>query len=216
MNISIIEDHKLLSSLLRMSLKNVDSINGIEIYSEAEQFFNEIETKQTDLLITDILLPDLNGLEVIRRVRSIKTSEALKILVLSSVDDVIVINAALRAGANGYLFKGVRRAELLKAIQFVAEENKRKYISASLKDVLRESKKVETTKFELSNRQMLVLKELCNGKNVKEIAQNFDLSVHTIQGYVKQIMRKMGVSRLPDLILKALQYKLVEVGIEEL
>ncbi|MCZ4244106.1 response regulator transcription factor [Pedobacter punctiformis] len=208
MKISIIDDHKLLSELLKRSLMEFDFIKTVNLYHEPDKLFAHLDKLETDLLITDILMPEINGTELIERCRKIKNKSQLKILVLSTVIDPHVIKEALKSGANGYLCKNASIEELIRAIKFIHNEEKRSYIGESLKDILVQSQLFETIEFNLSPREKELLQYICKGQTVKEIAPELGLSINTIQSYLKQLMRKMEVNRTPDLILKAIKYGL--------
>lgn len=206
MNISIIDDHKLVSQLLKLSLSQFDFIESINIFNDAEQFFEHADFWQTNLLITDMLMPKMNGVDVINKCRGLQTKAELKILVLSTVADAVIINDAFAIGANGYLGKDVSIKELIKAIKFVDAEINRSYVGEGLKNVLPECPIYDSFKFNLSPREKELLNNVCVGKTAKEISTDLALSLNTVQSYMKQLMRKMEVKRTPDLILKAIKY----------
>jgi RNA polymerase sigma factor (sigma-70 family) len=208
MNITIVDDHRLLSELLKLSLSEFDFIKTINVYNNAENYFAHLDIVKTDVLIVDMLMPDISGIEVITRCRKAKKKSALKILVLSTVVDMNMIKDAFQAGANGYLCKDASIDELIKAIKFVDAEDSRSYIGDSIKDTLLQAQLFEAVKFTLSPREKELLQLVCSGKTVKEIAFELELSKNTIQSYMKQLMRKMEVNRTPDLILKAIKYGL--------
>jgi len=206
MNISIIDDHKLVSQLLKLSLSQFDFIEAINIFSDPEKFFEHPDFWGTDILITDMLMPKMNGVDVVNKCRELQSKDKLKILVLSTVDDVTIINDTFTIGANGYLGKDVSIKELIKAIKFVDKEINRSYLGAGLKKILTEYPLSDSFKFNLSPREKQLLKNVCVGKTAKEISSELDLSINTIQSYMKKLMKKMEVKRTPDLILKAIKY----------
>lgn len=208
MNVAIIDDHRLLSELLKLSLSEFDFIKSINVYNNAENYFSHLDVLDTDVLIVDMLMPEFSGIEVIKHCRTTKKKSALKILVLSTVLDSRMIKDALQAGANGYLCKDVTISELIKAIKFVDTQENRPYIGDSIKDTLLQSQLFEAVKFNLSPREKELLQLICNGRTIKEVAYDLELSKNTVQSYMKQLMRKMEVNRTPDLILKAIKYGL--------
>lgn len=208
MNVAILDDHSLLSELLKLSLAEFNFIDNIKVYPNSENYFAHLNVMPADVLIVDMLMPDITGIEVIKHCRKFKKKSALKILVLSTVIDVNLIKDAFQAGANGYLCKDASIEELVKAIKFVAAEDNKSYIGDSIKDTLLQAQLFEAVKFTLSPREKELLQLVCSGKTVKEIASELELSINTIQSYMKQLMRKMEVNRTPDLILKAIKYGL--------
>ncbi|RZK60684.1 MAG: response regulator transcription factor [Pedobacter sp.] len=208
MNIAILDDHRLLSELLKLSLSEFDFIQNIQVYHSAENYLAHLNFAAMDLLIVDMLMPDMNGVDVIKHCRKAKKKTELKILVLSTVIDTNMIKDALQAGCNGYLSKDVSIEELIKAIQFVDGEDNKTYIGDGIKDSLLQSQLFESVKFSLSPREKDLLQLICSGSTVKEIASELKLSLNTVQSYMKQLMRKMEVNRTPDLILKAIRHGL--------
>ena len=208
MNIAILDDHRLLSELLKLSLKEFDFIQSINVYNSAENYFSHFDVMETNVLLLDLLMPSTSGIDVIKYCRKADSKSALKILVLSTVLDSNMIKHALQVGANGYLSKDVRIDELIKAIKFVASNENRAYIGDSIKDAFLQSQLFEDVKFNLSPREKELLQLICNGRTIKEIAYDLELSRNTVQSYMKQLMGKMEVNRTTDLILKAIKYGL--------
>lgn len=208
MNIAIVDDHRLLSELLKLSLSQFDFIKTIQVYNNAAHYFSHLNITDTNILIVDLLMPEINGVDIITYCRKTKNKSTLKILVLSTVIDANMIKEAFQAGANGYLSKNASIDELIKAIKFIHAEEHKSYIGDSIKDTLLQAQLFEAVKFNLSPREKELLQLVCNGRTIKEAAGDLALSISTIQSYMKQLMRKMGVNRTPDLILKAIKYGL--------
>ncbi|MBC6112888.1 response regulator [Pedobacter fastidiosus] len=209
MNISIIDDHQLLSELLKVSLSDCDFIKTIKVYNSAKYFFWDFDVHKTDVLIVDMLMPEaMSGVDVIVKCRKTRSKSALKILALSTVTNPNIMKDAFNKGVNGYLSKNASIEELEHAIQYVDTQPDKLYVGENLKDILLQSHMSETINFRLSPREKELLLTVCSGKTVKEIALALDLSVNTIQSYMKVLMRKMEVNRTPDLILKAIRHGL--------
>ncbi|MBC6113113.1 response regulator [Pedobacter fastidiosus] len=209
MKICLIDDHQLLSELLKISLADFDFVESVNIYNQADKFFAHLDTVKPNFLILDMLMPDMNGIDIIRNCRKTRSKTELKILVLSSITNPNTIRAAFKMGANGYLCKDASVEELVEAIQFINEFDRKTYVGNSLKEILVQSQLFEdTVTFTLSPREKELLHYVCLGKTVKEIAIILDLSANTIQSYMRQLMYKMDVNRMPDLILKAIEYGL--------
>jgi len=205
MNISIIDDHKILSELLKLSLSEFDFIKSVNLYSEPEKLFAHLDIFPPDILITDMLMPDITGIDIIKACRKMKSKSNLKIIVLSTVKDVNLIKNSFDEGANAYLCKDASVAELIDAINTISKDENAIYVGESLKNILVEFQLFEKGKVHLSPREKELLSHVCQGETVKEIADKLDLSINTIQSYMKQLMRKMQVNRTPDLILKAIK-----------
>lgn len=209
MNISILDDHKIIVELLKLSLVNYEFITSITPYESGERFLAHLNIQKTDLLILDIRMPEMSGIDVISQCRKRKTKSELKILVLSGTTDANLIKEALRCGANGFISKKSSINELINAIKFIQSGGDKTYIGVDLKDILIQSQLVEPIIFNLSSREKELLESLCFGKTPKEISYELGLSVSTIQSYMKSLMRKMKVNRTVDLVIKAIKYGMV-------
>jgi two-component system uhpT operon response regulator UhpA len=152
-----------------------------------------------------MLMPDITGIDIIKACRKTKSKSNLKIIVLSTVKDVNLIKNSFDEGANAYLCKDASVAELIDAINTISKDENAIYVGESLKNILVEFQLFEKGKVHLSPREKELLSHVCQGETVKEIADKLDLSINTIQSYMKQLMRKMQVNRTPDLILKAIK-----------
>ena len=208
MEIAIVDDHKLIPELLKQSLSEFDFVNNVSIYDSPQDFVLNLQSQHVDILITDMLMPDMNGIELIAASRKLKNKKELRILVLSTVIDSNTIRDAFKNGANGYLTKDASKEELVKAIKSVYEDENKTYIGETIKDILIHSHLFESVTFNLLPREKELIRLVCDGKTVKETASHLGLSVNTVQSYMKQLMRKLDVNRTPDLILKAIKYGL--------
>jgi len=205
MTISIIDDHKMLSEVLKFSLQRFDFVEAVNLYTEPEKFFAHMDLFPTNILITDMLMPGTTGIEIIKSCRKTKSKSELKIIVLSGIGDVNVIKKSFAEGANGYISKDASITELVEALKTVFDNENAIYVGDSLKDILVEFQLFEKEKIQLAPHHLLLLKHVCQGETVKEIAHKQNLSVAIVQRYLKQLMRKMNVNRTPDLILKAIK-----------
>lgn len=209
MNISILNDQKIILELLKFSLLNFEFVTSISSYERGENFLAHLNILKTDVLILDICLHEMHGIDVIYQCRKSKTRAELKILVLSGSVDSNLIKEALRRGADGFISKNSSIDELVNAIKFIQSGSDKCYIGVDLKEILIRSQLSEAVIFNLSTREKELLENICIGKTPKEISFELGLSTSTIQSYTKSLMRKMKVNRTIDLILKAIKYGLV-------
>jgi DNA-binding NarL/FixJ family response regulator len=209
MNISILDDHRIIVELLKFLLVNYEFITSITPFESGEKFLAHLNIRKTDLLILDMRMSDMSGIDIISQCRIRKAKSELKILVLSGTADANLIKEALRCGANGIISKKSSIDELINAIKFIQSETDKTYISIDLKDILIQSQLLEPIIFNLSVREKELLESICFGKTPKEISFELGLSISTIQSYMKSLMRKMKVNRTVDLVIKAIEYGLV-------
>lgn len=201
LHIAIVDDHLLLNQLLASTIGGFSFVEKVNSYIHPAAFLDNQKNVPYDIIILDLLMPGMNGLELIKEIR--KRNKQVKILMLSSVIEIQTIRYALQHGANGYLHKGTSATELATAIQQLMLD--KEYISIDLRaQVEKTGTEAEDIDYRLSPQQKEVIRHICAGKTIKEAAIEMGLSVHTVQAYQKNIMRKFKVNRTADLIMIAM------------
>ncbi|HEY9161893.1 MAG TPA: response regulator transcription factor [Desulfomonilia bacterium] len=203
MNIKILlaDDHKIMREGLKSILeKNFNMIvsgeagNGVEAVDLAKKL-------NPDIIIMDINMPDLNGIEATKRI--ITEIPGSRILALSMYADRGFLIKMLKAGAKGYLLKDCASDELLNAIKVILKN--RIYISPSLvddmvRDYVQLADTVDLSAFSiLTPRERDVLQKLSEGKSTKEIAFDLNLSIKTIETFRLKIQEKIGLRSIAEL-----------------
>jgi len=204
LNLAILDDHKMIAEMLKQVLKKFSFVNSIETFSEADLFFGHIKKTRVHVLLLDVFMPDVDGIEVLKKCRKKYKSDKLKIIVLSSSIDPDIISEALDLGVDAYLTKEDFSSELTAAFQFIYKNPERAYISKNATDILLSDRADKDKEMKLSSREKQLLKLICEAKTAKEIAFELDLSVNTIYFYTKRLMHKMDVNRTQDLIIKSI------------
>ena len=204
MNIALVEDHVMLAQLLNTQLEQSLQSVDIRLFVRAKSFLEHtFEEWQPDIVISDILMPDMNGIEMLEKVRPSLRQEC-KIILLSSITDAGLVKEAISKNVDGYVAKGATLDELLEAIRTVQQG--KKYISQALKDDLLDYMLADKpTLATLSPRENEVLQKLCAGLTPKEIAYEMNLSVSTVQLYNKTLLRKFKINRTTDLVMFAIK-----------
>jgi DNA-binding NarL/FixJ family response regulator len=199
--ILLADDHK----IVRTSLgKLLEREMNFELVGEAENGRETVKLAaelSPDIIIMDIGMPGLNGIEATKQI--IQISDKIKIIALSMHSDKMFITGMFRAGASGYLLKDCAYDELVDAINIVI--NKKIYISKEvtgivineLLEALSKDNLKETVN--LSDREKEVLQLLAEGKSTKEIANELNLSAKTIESHRKNIMTKLNIHTIPEL-----------------
>jgi DNA-binding NarL/FixJ family response regulator len=199
--ILLADDHK----IVRTSLgKLLEKEIGFQIIGEADNGRETVDLAKKllpDVIIMDIGMPELNGIEATKQI--IRISNKIKIIALSMHSDRMFITGMFKAGASGYLLKDCAFDELIDAINSVI--NKKIYISKEvtgivineLLEALSKDDVTETTN--LSDREKEVLQLLAEGKSTKEIANGLNLSIKTIESHRKNIMTKLNIYTIPEL-----------------
>jgi two-component system, NarL family, response regulator NreC len=207
LKILLADDHKMMREGLRSLL---EKHQGVEVVAEADNGRAAVElAKETspDLIIMDINMPDLNGIEATRRI--LKESPRTKIIALSMHSDKRYVTRALQAGTMGYLLKDCAFDELTKAIQVVLRN--RIYLSSEinqtvLKAYLEKSEKLDQPGYSvLTDREREVVQLIAEGKSTKEIAAILKISVKTVETYRQRTMDKLNIDNVADLIKFAIR-----------
>lgn len=201
MKIAILDDHLLLCQSLNNLLLRYDDIEVCDIYMHPQKLLDALVHQQYDVLVLDIMLPEMNGIDLLVELR--KRNVSSKILFLSSITEVPTIRQVLRSGAHGYMSKDCQPEELYDALITLYDGGT--YIGSNLRNILMRRIMVEEQQvYCLSPREKEVLQHICSGKTIKEAAFEIGLSPHTVQSYHKSIMRKFNLNRSVDLIVFAI------------
>jgi DNA-binding NarL/FixJ family response regulator len=192
-----------LASLLTKSFDLVGVVhNGRDLLESAEKL-------RPDVILTDISMPELNGLDAIREIRSRRPGA--KVIVLTMHRETQLAVDAFRAGASGYVLKVSPAEELIRAIEEVAEG--RGYVTTLLaKDLitlLLEARTPSTNDKPLTARQREVLQLIAEGRTMKEVASILHISPRTAESHKYEIMSVLGVDTTAALIQAAIRLKLV-------
>lgn len=184
--IILVDDHHLLREALREKLEKEIDIEVIGEVSDGHSALKLIEELAPDLVLLDIALPDINGIEVARRVSA--KHAAVKIIALSMYADKRFVTEAIKAGAAGYVTKTTGSAELLNAIRSVAAG--KSYLCQEVAGALVDNIQESTT---LGRREREVLRLLAEGKRSADIAELLHIAVSTVDVHRRNIMRKLNL-----------------------
>ena len=200
------DDHVLLRAGIRAIVQGFD---GIEVAGEAgdgREALRLVETLRPHVLLIDISMPGLNGLDVAARVAG--QFPGVRVIILSMHETKEYVFHALRAGAAGYLLKDASPAELELAIRAVMRgEN---YLSPAISrhvvgDYVRRVAAGEGTAEELTTRQREVLQLIAEGDSTKDIARKLNLSVKTVETHRAQLMQRLGIHDVAGLVRYAIR-----------
>ena len=208
-NIRIIlaDDHKIVRDGLKML---IDGLPDMEVVGEAENGRMAVKmagTLNPDIIIMDVSMSDLNGIEATRRIT--KECPEIKVIALSMHSDKRFVTGMLEAGAAGYLLKDCAFEELARAIQSVVAD--KTYLSPEIADVvvkdylLKSSRDSGIVHSALTAREREVLQLLAEGKSTKEIAAALNVSIKTIETHRRQIMEKLNIHSIAELTKYALR-----------
>jgi two-component system invasion response regulator UvrY len=208
-SILIADDHTVVRRGVLQILAEAPDMVAAGEASTGGEVLQAVHRNDFDVVLLDIALPDISGLEILKQLRSLKPD--LQILILSMYPERQYAIRALRAGAAGYLTKESAPAELIAAIRQVSQG--RKYVTQSLAEKLAAELggEVEQEPHEtLSDREYQVMCLLAAGKTITEIATELSLSIKTVSTYRTRILDKLKLENTAQIIRYALKRGLVE------
>ena len=212
LRILLADDHSLVRRGIRSLLR---AQAGWQVCGEAadgREALEKVNELQPDILILDLNMPELNGLEVTRRVH--KILPRVEVLVLTVQDSEQVMRQVLEAGARGYMLKSDAGNELLTAVDAVRRHHL--FLSSHASRMLRGSsvfpaKDDLPPKELLSPRERQFLQLLAEGKSTKEIATVLNITIKTAETHRSNIMRKLDLHHVTDLVRYAIRNQIVQV-----
>jgi len=206
-NIVLADDHKLFRDGLKTILEKDSTMSIVGEANDGLETISIANQLKPDIVIMDISMPKLNGVEATRRI--ISENPQIKILVLSMHSDQRFVLETLKAGASGYLLKDSSSLELNGAIKSVM--NDKIYLSSQIsknviEDYVRIARQKESSVYSLlSAREREVLQQLAEGKNNREVAEQLNISVKTVESHRKNIMEKLNLFSIAELTKYAIR-----------
>jgi two-component system invasion response regulator UvrY len=208
-NILVADDHPIFRNGLRHILEEEDDMTLAEEASSGKEVLAILSKKEFDVLVLDIEMPDLNGLEVLKQVKL--SYPKLPVLMLSFYSEEQYAIRALKLGANGYLTKESAASDLVKAIEMVISG--KKYITQNVAEKLSEGLTRDEGKPPhelLSDREYQVFCMIAEGKSSGDISKNLGLSPKTVSTYKARIYDKMDITNDVQIVRYAIENKLVK------
>ncbi|KPL16976.1 MAG: LuxR family transcriptional regulator [Anaerolineae bacterium SM23_84] len=208
------DDHAVLRDGLRVMLEAETDIEVIGDAADGREAVQRAAQLCPDVVVMDIAMPELNGIEAAREIGSLCPSSEIVILSMHSTSEHIF--RALQAGARGYLLKESAGAEVVRAVRAVHAG--RRYLSERISDGLvddyvraRQAAEAKTPLTRLSPRESEVLQLVVEGKSSADIAEILCLSPKTVETYRSRLMSKLGIHDLPSLVKFAIQHGLTSL-----
>jgi NarL family two-component system response regulator LiaR len=204
----IADDHAVVREGTRKILDQEDDIHVLAEASNGEEAVQMAEELHPDVILMDISMPKMDGIEATKLIK--EKNPNIAILILTAYDDDQFIFSLLEAGAAGYLLKNIHHHELVEAIRAVYSGESVLHPSVARKVLNRFGKTEEKSEKKalvepLSDREMEVLKLVTKGYSNKEIADQLYLSIRTVQGHLGNIFNKLMVSSRTEAVVRALK-----------
>ena len=208
-NIILTDDHHIVREGMKFFLSTTDNINVVEEFSNGPDTLEYLSEhhENIDLVLLDLVMPEMNGIEVTRLIK--KDFPSVKVLILSSYTSEEYIRPAYQAKADGYIIKEMEAHDLIQAINDCLEG--KPVIHKDILSTIDSEKKLPHEKNPLSGREMEVLKEIVKGKSNKEIGEALFVSEKTVKTHVSHILSKLEVSDRTKVVIYALKHNMIGV-----
>jgi len=206
--ILLADDHTVMRNGLRLLLERQPHLQVIGEAADGRQAVALSDTANPDVVIMDIGMPNMNGIEATRQIVSRNPRTAVAILSMHSDESYVI--RALKAGARAYLLKDSAETDLLAAVRALTEG--KSFFSPAISRILvedymrqLESRGAEDTYDLLTNREREILQLLAEGRTNKEVANLLNLSLYTVETHRTHILQKLNLHSVPELILYAVR-----------
>ena len=217
-NVVLADDHVLVRDGIKALLEDQSGIVVIDEASNGKEALEVVSKNKPHVLIVDIRMPEMNGIEVVSNIT--KFHKDIRTLVLSMHDSEEYVVKAIQAGADGYLLKGASKEEFLKAVTKVASGGKyftgdvsaiimNNFVSGNKNASPNTAPQVNESLFKLTKREKQILTLVLQLKNNKDIAEELKISKRTAEVHRFNLMKKLDVKNLMELSNKAKEFKLV-------
>ncbi|MDX2190531.1 MAG: response regulator transcription factor [Bacteroidota bacterium] len=207
----IADDHRLIRDGLKSLLKNEKEIEIVDEVEDGLELLEKLETVKADVVLMDVSMPKLNGIE-----STIRLSEEyphVKVIMLSMHEEPEYILKCVQSGAYSYLLKNVEKEELINAI--VKASQGQKYFNATVSQLLAqglsEQKKQQKEEVDITTREKEVLECVINGLSTKQMADKLFISTRTVETHRLNLLKKFNAHNTAELIKYALERKIVSI-----
>ncbi len=203
----LVDDHAMVRQGLSTFLSLHDDIELVGMASNGIEALELIETLSPHIILMDLIMPDMSGIDVIREIKA-RYSDKI-VIALSSFSDKELVRSALEAGAKGYLLKDISGGELANFIRkaYLGQPALSDAATQSLLESVKQGSRISP--FELSGREREVLGLIVEGKSNAEIAYSIGIKQSTVKTYVSRILAKLDVASRVEAATIAIKYKLL-------
>ena len=186
----IVDDHEIVRAGIKRLVENTPNLNIVADLGSGEEAYQFLQKNMIDLVIMDVSMPGKGGIETTHQIK--RRFPKIKVLMLSMHDNAMIIDKAMKAGANGYILKNDLSDDLLNAVEKVM--NDETVISASVD--INESKDSKIN--DLNNKEFEIFKSLASGEELTSIAEKLNISYKTAANYQTSIKQKLDIKNILD------------------
>lgn len=212
LSVIIVDDHKLFREGLKLLLKNLEYIGDISEAPDGEVFLGMIKNSHPDLVLMDIEMPKINGIEA--TAKALEMYPDLKVLALSMYGDEEYFQKMIDAGVCGFMLKNSEFSEVNKAIHAVAEGNNyfaEEILYKLVNRIKSKPSQPAEPSITLSDRELEVLLLICKGLSNQEIAEQLFISKRTVDHHRASLLTKSNTKNAASLVIYAIKNKLIEI-----
>ena len=206
--IFLTDDHEMVRQGIRALIEREADIQVICEAGSGKEALSKLATLKPDLLLLDLMLPDISGLEVLEK--SKKALPELRVIILSMYDNKVHLLESLQRGADGYVIKGSSGSDLIKAIRIVMTD--RRYVSPPLTEYLMEIMSSKRSKGSAAGSNKLTLREeqvlylTAEGLRSSDIAERLGISARTVEAHRNNLMKKLSLHNKAELIRYSMEH----------
>ena len=204
----IADDHQMFIDGLKALLQDASDIRIVGEANNGKEVLQKLEQLRPDILLMDIGMPELNGIETTAQIT--EKHPAVKVIALTTYDDTNRVVKMVKAGAKGYVLKNLSRQELLQAIEVVAAGGVHYSSRVALNTMHNIADKSESPIANLTEREIEIIKLIVRSMTNKEIAGQLSISDLTVNTHRKNAMRKLGIKNTAGLVKFAIDNHLVD------
>ncbi len=203
--VALTDDHPMVLKGIQSMLVDTKEVIFVGIYKNAQQTLDNIGKDIPDILLLDINLPDMNGIDLCKKLK--KANEGLKIIAISNFDEISFVKRMLNSGASGYLLKNTDKLELLEAFKIVlsGEHYLQKDIQKKLMNQTLGKKARNSLFTKLTRREEEVLLAISEELTTQEISEKLFISPKTVETHRMNIMSKLGAKNSVGIIKNAIE-----------
>lgn len=208
MRVIIVEDDKELRETYVQIIREVSNFSCVGSFGDCESAIESLGKLVPDIILMDIGLPGMSGIECAKIVKSLHPS--IEILMLTIYEDEDKIFQSICAGASGYILKNSRPAEIVRAMKEIRNGAPMSApIARRIMSFIRQSVPTKDNDFNLTSREIDILQSIVEGNSDRMIAEKLFISTHTVNSHLKSIYGKLHVHSKPQAVSTALKHRLV-------